>query len=128
MLHRSATLRLDSSRSLKVKTTSALFALILVLPLLLSLGFTRQSHAASYVYCEDVVIYQGDGSIYTQTVNLKKKHTSCKIARSVARQWLSGAEGSATEPHPHGFRCRGGDNGMTCRKGNRRVVWTWANQ
>lgn len=113
--------------TLKVKTTSARFALILVLPLLLLFGISGQAQAASYSYCEDVVIYQGDGSIYTQTVNLKKKRTSCKIARSVARQWLSEAEGSATEPHPHGYRCRGGDNGITCRKGKRRVVWTWAN-
>lgn len=82
------------------------------------------ANAASYKRCADVIIRTGDGGVYTRTRGLFHLRASCKTARSVARRYLSASEGNAGRaPRPLGFRCRGGSDGVACKKGRQRVTW-----
>ena len=74
--------------------------------------------------CRDVVIRNGLGDVYTQTRGLWAIRTTCATARMVSRRYFKRREGTA---HPArrilGFRCDGGDDGVSCRKGQRIVTW-----
>lgn len=77
---------------------------------------------AEYKRCKDVKIYV-NGNIYARTYGLFQKRTTCRQARRVARKVLHGSEGSEAAPHPFGYSCRSGEDGVACRKGRKRVTW-----
>lgn len=85
-------------------------------------GASTSAGAGDYKRCSDVFIYQ-NGQLYTRTNGLFQKHTTCRVARRVARKYLSGSEGSEQAPHPYGYRCSGGEDGVACRKGRKRITW-----
>jgi hypothetical protein len=73
--------------------------------------------------CRDVVIRTGDGTIYTRTRGLWARGVNCRVARGVAHTMLS-FEGSAeAPPTPRGFRCEGGSDGVSCKRGSDWVTW-----
>jgi hypothetical protein len=73
--------------------------------------------------CKNVVIRTGIGTVYTQTNGLFQRNTSCTEARKVARRYLSGSEGNEATPRPLGYRCSGGADGVSCKKGRKIVTW-----
>ena len=94
-------------------------ALIVLAPLVAADTAAAQSHKR----CKDVILYQ-NGSVYTRTHGLWAKRETCKQARRVARKYLTGAEGNAgPAPRPYGYRCQGGQDGVSCTKGRRHVTW-----
>ncbi len=84
----------------------------------------EQADASPYKRCSDVIIRNGDGSVYTRTYGLWAHRVSCRTARTVSRRYLQGAEGNAgPAPRPLGFRCEGGSDGVACKKGRKRISW-----
>ncbi len=82
---------------------------------------------AGYKRCHDVIIRTEDGEVYTRTTRLRQRRTTCATARRVARIYLHNAEGNAgTPPPPLGYGCTTTDDGVSCAKGHRRVIWNWA--
>jgi hypothetical protein len=80
--------------------------------------------AATPHRCRDVVIRTGSGAIHTRTTGLFGIGVGCTTARKVARYYLSRNEGNAGGPvRPYGYRCSGGEDGVSCRKGRRIVTW-----
>jgi hypothetical protein len=96
-------------------------AVVLVLVLAAFCASAAAVTPVPYKRCQDVIIRNYDGSVYTRTRGLFAKRTSCRIARKVAH-WFLVNDGSVT-PHPQGFTCIGGSDGVSCRKGGRRVSW-----
>jgi hypothetical protein len=84
-----------------------------------------QPHAgaasAAYKRCRDVILRNADGSLYTRTRGLFEKHTTCGVARRLARRYL--ADDGESGASLFGFTCSGGGDGVACRKGRRRVTW-----
>lgn len=74
--------------------------------------------------CRNVVILTGDGSVYTRTHGLRARRATCRTARRVARIFLHGSEG-AEQVRPLGYDCRNSGEGVVCRKGRKRVTWSW---
>lgn len=93
--------------------------------MVLAVGEDRAA-AAEYQSCKDVKLYWPNGSPSNWTEGLRKSQTSCKIARSVARNWLNEATGRDYNPRRHGYSCSEGRFGVVCRKGERRVKWEYA--
>lgn len=80
---------------------------------------------SSSVRCADVIIRTGDGSVYTRTRSLVAVGAGCATARRVARAFLAGSEGSDASPRPLGYVCTNSGSGVSCRRGARRVRWSY---
>lgn len=108
----------SGSARLSVSLLASMAVLVVV-----SMGFSANLASAStgYKRCRDVVIRNGDGSIYTQTDGLFAKHASCGLARRLARRYLS--NDGVRPPRTLGFTCSGGSDGVACSKGRKRVTW-----
>lgn len=90
-------------------------------------GTTPSVHAvsglrASKHHCRDVVIRNGNGSIFTRTYGLSKRRVPCTTARQVARKFIS-FEGEGGPPRPLGFKCSFTSRGVKCKRGYQRVDW-----
>ena len=91
------------------------------------LGTTPSSHAVSVLrvskhHCRDVVIRNGNGSIFTRTYGLSKRRVPCTTARQVARKFIS-FEGEGGPPRPLGFKCSFTSRGVKCKRGYQLVDW-----
>jgi hypothetical protein len=81
--------------------------------------------SAGAKHCQNVVLRNPDGTVYTRTKGLSQRNSSCPEARKVARAFLHGSEGADSPPRPYGFRCSRGADGVSCRKGRKVVTWSW---
>jgi hypothetical protein len=81
----------------------------------------RRAALADYHRCRDVVIRNTSGGIYTRTHGLFGKRASCRLARRLARRYLS--NDGIRPPRILGFACEGGSDGVACRRGHQRVTW-----
>jgi hypothetical protein len=82
---------------------------------------TRVASAANPSRCKNVSVAHRPGRTHTHTNGLFAINTSCGTARRVARIYLTHNEDPAIKPL--GYRCRGGADGVSCRKGRRTVTW-----
>jgi hypothetical protein len=110
-----------------------MYVVLTVVVLLLGLGGAGSARASarsqpgpgtpspSYRPCRDVVIRNGDGSVYTQTVGLARRSTTCALARRVARRVMS--DDGEGIPSPLGFACSRAAGGFLCSRGAQRVRW-----
>jgi hypothetical protein len=88
-------------------------------------GYPASAERAASRRCNNVVVRDHEGNVYTQTNGLWAIKVRCRKARRVARHYLTHSEGNADPVRPYGFRCRGGEDGVSCRKGTRIVTWGW---
>jgi len=88
-------------------------------------GYPASAERAAPRRCKNVVVHDGEGNVYTRTNGLWAIKVRCRKARRVARYYLTHAEGNAEPVRPYGYRCRGGEDGVSCRKGTRIVTWGW---
>jgi hypothetical protein len=70
--------------------------------------------------CKDLLIRNASGGIFNRTTRLRATRTTCRVARRVARGYLTATSGA---PRPYGYRCRGTTTGVLCTKGLARVSW-----
>ena len=74
-----------------------------------------------YKRCHNVIIRNSNGSVFTQTNGLFVARGSCRLARRLARRYLS-FEGEGRRP-TLGFKCSGGSDGVACHRNGKRVTW-----
>lgn len=84
-------------------------------------GTLADAGAADYKRCKNVYIRQ-NGQIIQRTHGLFQKRSSCRVARKVARAYLS-TEAYEGAFRPYGYKCSGGLDGVACHKGSRRITW-----
>lgn len=78
--------------------------------------------------CANAVIRNQNGTIYTQTRNLRATRVSCRTARRVALDILHGTEGTENpRSRSHGFTCsaKSTGTGVACRSGSRLITWSY---
>lgn len=75
--------------------------------------------------CQDVIIRNSGGSVYTRTRSLFASQVRCSTARRVAYGYLV-LDGEGPK-RPLGYRCRSRSDGrgVTCRKGRATVRWKY---
>jgi len=91
-----------------------------------AIGPTTEAGAEAHgapTQCQDIVIRNYDGSIYTRTYNLSQKNTGCGLTRRLAHRYL--ANDGERPPTLLGFQCAGDANGVSCRDRDRRVTWEY---
>lgn len=75
--------------------------------------------------CRKVVIKTDNGVVYTRAYEIVAFRLGCGRARRIVNGFLKHSEGNRHLPKPLGFQCRSGRSGGKCRKGAKRVWWSY---
>ncbi len=108
-----------SLRALRLLTLASAFVCSCIIAAPADAGISESR--SGYERCDDVIIRNSDGSVYTRTHGLFVKNVGCHKGRRVARKYL--VDDGAGPKNPLGFSCSGGSDGVACRKGRKHVTW-----
>jgi hypothetical protein len=109
------------TRRVMSTAVSVIVSAALLVPMGSCVASSPAVRSVAYQRCKDVVIRNEDGSVYTQTKGLFQKNAGCAPARRLAHRYL--ANDGVRPATLLGYTCTGGVDGVSCKRGNRRITW-----